>query len=354
MDFGVALLTSTHSWKQAVAAEALGFSHAWFYDSQLLCADVYAVMALAAHNTSRIKLGTGVAIPSNRIVPITASALATLNELAPGRIVFGVGTGFTGRRTMGMNAVKLRDMSDYVNQVMALLDEQTVEIPIENQTRKMRLLHTDRGIINTRDPIEVHMSALGPKARATCSALNAGWITFSGNEHAAVADLQTMQQDWQQSGRDAAGLYSTVLTLGCVLNDGEAYDSERALAQGGPLPAIVFHNLVEAEERGSITGMLPEWAPVVEQYKALYQNYAPADARYLELHRGHLMFLRNDEKHLITADHIRDMSMTGTVEQLRGRIETLRDGGYSQLSIQLVEGHEDALQQWAEVIKPFL
>jgi 5,10-methylenetetrahydromethanopterin reductase len=48
-------------------------------------------MALAAEHTSKIKLATGVIVPSNRIAPSCAAALATLNQLAPGRIVFGDG-----------------------------------------------------------------------------------------------------------------------------------------------------------------------------------------------------------------------------------------------------------------------
>ena len=41
-------------------------------------------MALAAHETSSIGLGTGVLIPSNRIAPVTANGLASLNKIAPG------------------------------------------------------------------------------------------------------------------------------------------------------------------------------------------------------------------------------------------------------------------------------
>ena len=73
---------------------------AWFYDTQLLNPDVFICMALAAANTQRIRLGTGVLIPSNRIEPVAANAFATLKKLAPGRIDFGVGSGFTGRRSM--------------------------------------------------------------------------------------------------------------------------------------------------------------------------------------------------------------------------------------------------------------
>jgi len=37
---------------------------------------------------------------------------------------------------------------------------------------------------------------------------------------------------------------------------------------------------------------------------------------------------------------------------LRERVAALRDAGYSQLAVQLVEGHEDALDDWAEVLRP--
>ncbi|MGE0294990.1 MAG: LLM class flavin-dependent oxidoreductase [Geminicoccaceae bacterium] len=351
MDFGIAIFSSAHSWKVVKRAEELGFSHAWFYDSQLLAADVYAVMALAAQATSRIKLGTGVAIPSNRISPITASALATLNALAPGRILFGVGTGFTGRRAMGLNAVKLADMEAYVDEVYALLRGETIPIPIEGQQPKARLLHPDRGLINTLDPIPLHMSALGPKARDCCARMQAGWITFAGNEHMANTDLAAMQASWSNGGHAADALYSTVFTLGRVLEPGEPYDSPKALAQGGPLAAIVFHNLVEADERGSIINVDPSWAPIVERYKALYRRYQPSDARYLELHRGHLIYLRDDERELITADAVKHLSMTGTVAQLREKIRALEAAGYSQLAIQIVQDHEDAVEDWARVIE---
>ena len=101
MDFGIALPTAADSWRVTKEAEELGFTHAWFYDTQMLSADCFVAMGAAAVNTRRIRLGTGVLVPSNRIAPVAANALATLNQLAPGRIDFGVGTGFTARRAMG-------------------------------------------------------------------------------------------------------------------------------------------------------------------------------------------------------------------------------------------------------------
>ena len=112
MKFGIAMATAADAWKLVQRAEELGFSNAWFYDTQMLSADCFVAMGAAAVKTEHIRLGTGVLIPSNRIAPVTANALASLNQLAPGRIDFGVGTGFTGRRAMGLGALKLSVMEE--------------------------------------------------------------------------------------------------------------------------------------------------------------------------------------------------------------------------------------------------
>src|SRR6204780_1923320 len=130
MDFGIALPTAADSWRVTKEAEELGFTHAWFYDTQMLSADCFVAMGAAAVNTRRIRLGTGVLVPSNRIAPVAANALATLNQLAPGRIDFGVGTGFTARRAMGLGAMKLADMDEYIRVVYGLLNGETLETSI--------------------------------------------------------------------------------------------------------------------------------------------------------------------------------------------------------------------------------
>ena len=102
MDFGICSADKGEILgKSSKRAEELGFNYAWFYDTHLLSADVLVAMGAAAMKTSKIKLCAGVFIPSNRIAPVAANALATLNALAPGRVVFGASTGYTGRRTMG-------------------------------------------------------------------------------------------------------------------------------------------------------------------------------------------------------------------------------------------------------------
>src|SRR5215203_3208053 len=149
MEFGVGIPTASDSWKVAQRAEELGFTHAWFFDTQMITADCFVSMAAAAMKTSRIRLGTGVLVPSNRIAAVTANAFATLNGLAPGRIDFGVGTGFSARRAMRVG--------------YALLAGETIETPIEGKPRKIRFLNPEIGLFNTRDPIPLHISAYGPR-----------------------------------------------------------------------------------------------------------------------------------------------------------------------------------------------
>src|SRR3982075_1883487 len=135
MRFAIAIATDADSWRVVRRAEELGFSRAWFYDTQMLSADPFVAMAAAAMKTTKIRLGTGVLVPSNRIAPVAANAFASLNKLAPGRIDFGVGTGFTARRAMGLGAIKLAALEEYVRAVMALLCEETIEAGLGGPTR---------------------------------------------------------------------------------------------------------------------------------------------------------------------------------------------------------------------------
>lgn len=68
-------------------AEELGWDHAFTPDSQLALRDPYVMLAYAAHQTSRVGLGTLLTNPVTRHPTVTASAFATLDELSGGRAI---------------------------------------------------------------------------------------------------------------------------------------------------------------------------------------------------------------------------------------------------------------------------
>jgi len=90
--------------------------------------------------------------------------------------------------------------------------------------------------------------------------------------------------------------------------------------------------------------------PILDQYKTLYESYEPEDARYLSVHRGHLMILRPEEEHLITGDLIRALSFTATASELRERIRRLGDAGFSQVSFHIRYRQDQTVEEWADLV----
>ena len=140
----------------------------------------------------------------------------------PGRIDFGMATGFTARRTMGLGAMKLDDVREYVRVVRALLNRETTEYEIEGKTRKIRFLNPDLELVNTTDPIDFHFSAFGPKGKQMAAEMGMNWIVPVRDADGAIAQLKGMQKAWTDAGRDLADLYATAHAGGCVLGDDEA------------------------------------------------------------------------------------------------------------------------------------
>jgi 5,10-methylenetetrahydromethanopterin reductase len=288
-----------------------------------------------------------VLVPTNRIAPVAAAAIASLSRLAPGRIDVGVGTGYTARNTMGLGAMRIADMREYLRVVRALLRNEMVEWAIEGRRQKIRFLNPEAGLIDLGPTVPIHVSAFGPRGRALAAEAADGWMIFVGRVANGVRDVAAMAEACRAAGRAPERLYKTAFTMGCVLAPGEPADSPRARAQAGPFALTFYHSLMD----GSLSMRVPSaLRAAVEEYRRLYQTYEPADARYLTLHRGHFMFVRPEEERFLDAGILRDMTFTGTVAELRERIAALRDVGYQQFAVFVPPGHESALDDWARVM----
>jgi len=355
MRFAIAIPTDADSWRLVRRAEELGFGRAWFYDTQMLSADPFVAMAAAAMRTTRIRLATGVLIPSNRIAAVAANAYASLNKLAPGRIDFGIGTGFTGRRAMGLGSVKLADMEEYIRVVQALLRGETVEADVEGRRRLIRLLNPELGLINTRDPIPLYIAATGPRAKALTAKLGAGWIGTAGGVPEGLRSLQEMTRLWREAGHAPEALESVVLTGGAVLEPGEALDSDRVMAQAGPRAAMLLHRAAD-QALGGFPPMatLPDsLAGTIAGYIETARQFRPQGAHYLENHRGHLMFVKPEERRFVTPELIRATTITGSESEVKERIAAFADAGFTEIAIQIVPGQEHAIEDWGRIRRAF-
>ncbi|MFT4570838.1 MAG: 5,10-methylenetetrahydromethanopterin reductase [Hyphomicrobiaceae bacterium] len=347
MNFGIAFPSYIDAWRDCEIAEASGFSHAWFYDTQLLCSDVYVTMALAAEHTSTIKLGTLVSIPSNRIAPVTASAIATINALAPGRTILGLGTGFTGRNTMGMPPVPVARMVRYAEQVRGLLAGEDVLYKEGKYERWIRLLSRDRkvGCINLDDPIPIHIAANAPKALAATGKVGDGWITIAQEPDALATTMDVVKSSADAEGRTFDGPqgkpHTTMLTTGCVLGDSEAIDSERVVRRVGPVTVVGIHAIWESARGGHGFGL--ENDEIAKAYDDYIEGYAaghgsPADRRYLDVHEGHMLYLKPGEEAFVIPELTPILSITGSPEVVLERCRALQAAGVDNLALQAIPG----------------
>jgi 5,10-methylenetetrahydromethanopterin reductase len=106
----------------AARAEALGYDDFWLADERFF-REVYALLALAATRTRRIRLGPCVTDPFSRHPALTAMAIATLDEISGGRAVLGIGAGVSGFRELGIDAarsaVAIREAVELIRRLLA-------------------------------------------------------------------------------------------------------------------------------------------------------------------------------------------------------------------------------------------
>jgi 5,10-methylenetetrahydromethanopterin reductase len=297
-----AFATSLESPEHARIAEDLGYARAWFYDSPALYPDVWVQLCRAAERTKRIGLGPGVLVPSLRHPMVNASAIATLVSVAgQERVMVGVGSGFTGRLTMGQRPLKWSYVSAYVRVLRALLRGEEVEW----EGGVMRMLQPE-GYGASR-PIDVPfvIAAAGPKGIAAARELGTG--VFG-------APLPIPGFEW-----------SVVLTVGTVLEEEEDPGSARVLAAAGHGAAVAFHGELEHHRLGLI--------PHGEEWAAAY-NTVPAHVRHLALHDQHLIAINERDRPFVTGELLVQLGLALTRTGWRERVAMLESQGVTEVAYQ--------------------
>jgi 5,10-methylenetetrahydromethanopterin reductase len=292
-----------------VLAEQLGYRRAWLYDSPALYHDVWMTLALAADRTSRIELGPAVLVPSLRHPMVNAAAIATLVDLAPGRVVVAIGAGFTGRHVLGHRAMRWADVREYVHVLRALLAGDAVGY----DGRLVQMVHS-RGYAPPR-PIDVRIliGADGPKGNAVAAELG------DGSYAAALPNPE------------AAGRWSALLQFGTILDDGEDAGCDRVVDAVGPAVAVALHGMYErggAETVDALPGG-PEWRAAIDAL--------PAARRHLAIHEGHLVTTTERDRAALaagTASLIPSFTLTGTAADVRTRVEALQEVGVTEVAYQ--------------------
>ena len=160
MQLSVGIPPGPRTLEHAQLAQELGYDRVWLYDSAALYEDIWIWMARLAEHTD-LDLGTAVLVPNLRHVMTTASAIATVERMAPGRLACGFGTGATARWVLNKPALCWATTQRYLEQLRALLRGEVVEVDGE---RCQMIHHPD---FASGRPIDTPLlvSALGPKGK---------------------------------------------------------------------------------------------------------------------------------------------------------------------------------------------
>jgi 5,10-methylenetetrahydromethanopterin reductase len=304
MQLSCAFAPTPHTPDHIALAERLGYHRAWCYDSPALYPDVWVTLALAATRTERIGLGPGVLVPNLRHVMTNAAAIATLVDLAPGRLAVAIGSGFTGARCLGQKPMRWRDVTEYVEALQGLLRGEDVAW----EGTVIRMMQPD-GVAPNR-PIEVPIliAAAGPKGVAAAKNVGDG-IFFGGAPSSAASEFSQV----------------ALLSFGTVLETGEAADSGRVMAAAGHAAAVALHAAYEwaPHSLDNLPGG-PEWRAQIEQ--------VPADTRHLAVHDLHLLGVTERDRPFITAERLSALAFTP--EQLRERLDAFAAAGVTEIAYQ--------------------
>src|SRR5690348_4151886 len=357
MEFGIGFDTHIAKWDLVRYAEELGFDRAWIPDSQMIWSDCYATLALAAANTRRIELGTGVAIAGTRLAPVTAHSIATINALAPGRTFLGIGTGHTAMRVMGQNPMPVNEFREYLRVVRALLRGEAVDYTLHGRTREIKFLHRDRRFINLDDPIPIYVAANGPRVCELAGEFGDGWVTAGGINARIGGRLARIQVSAERAGRTpGADFHIAALTSSCVLRPGEPLTADRVIDQTGAQVTSALHFAYENwKARGrSDEAIPPFFRNTWDDYLRRVDGYKlPERARFRQIHEGHGTFMQPEERRFVTPEAIRGTCLVGEPDELIAQIRAMEAAGIKETVIEPPADFQCAVfRDFAELVMP--
>ena len=289
--------------EMALLAEELGYDRVWLYDSAALYEDIWAHLALIADSTERIGLGTAVLVPNLRHVMTTASAIATIDRLAPGRLACAIGTGFTARLVLDQQALPWKQVKTYVEQLQGLLRGDVVRI----DGKACQMIHHPE--MTDPRPIEVPilLSAFGPKGTAITREIADGWMGIAPPSEPFEWAVQMVN--------------------GTVLEPGESRASERVIDAVGAWHTVIYHSLWARQPEAVDT------MPGGAAWRSQIESERPEGQRHLAVHDGHCTHVVDRDETIFDAlgEDVAWVGWVGSAEDVRKRAEASAAAGVSEI-----------------------
>ncbi|MEN3342351.1 MAG: hypothetical protein V7644_1755 [Actinomycetota bacterium] len=311
-------------------AERHGFEYGWTYDSHVLWQESVPLLAVAARETSKLKLGHFVTNPGTRDPTVLASAYATLHDLSDGRMVMGIGRGDSARRYIGQQPVKVAEFERRLAMIKDFMNGREVRW----NERDLQL----KWVRPELPEIPMWVAGYGPKALGVAGRVGDGVIIQLADPEIVAWIMDTARKAAEEAGRDPSLLRCIVGAPSHVTDDlADAREQVRWF------PAMVSNHVLDLIERyGADGSAVPKALTDYVQARKFYDydEHSRVGAKHGDF----------------VSDDICDrFCVLGNREQIKAKLKELEAVGVDQFNIYLMtHGQEETLQAYGDGIIPEL
>jgi probable F420-dependent oxidoreductase len=291
-------------------AEAGGFDYGWLFDSHVLWREPYPLLTLMATATERMRLGTCVTNPGTREPTVTASVLATLDEISGGRMDLGIGRGDSARRVLGKPPITLAQTEEAIGVIRDLVEGRTVVY----EGTELHLPWTGKWTL------PVWVAGYGPMALAMTGRVADGVILQLADPDLIRWFVGQVREAAVAAGRDPASIR--------VQAAAPAFVGPRDLARERTrwFPALVSNHVVDLVNR------YPR-----EQLPASLTGYVQERTGYDYHHHAEV----GSANAGFVGDEVTDrFCVLGDASEVIEKLHDLADAGVDQFNVYLMNGDE--------------
>ncbi|MGD9762200.1 MAG: TIGR03560 family F420-dependent LLM class oxidoreductase [Candidatus Binatia bacterium] len=251
MQFGVMLPQFKRTWDESRAAavdvERLGFHSVWFNDHlygvpqpAVPVLEAWPMLAAVAALTSRVELGTLVSPIGFRNPAVLAKTAATIDNIAGGRLIVGLGTGwyaqeFTG---YGIDFPPIADRLRQLSEGIALMRRMWTEEPVAFDGR---YFHTD-DVYCAPKPVRMPPILIGGSGERVLLQIAAAqadiWNNLAGHFGELAHKIAALRRHCETIGRDPEAVrisQQTVVVIGTDEADVRSKTEKAQRIYGGHL-----------------------------------------------------------------------------------------------------------------------
>jgi len=233
-EFGIEFVPRDLYWKTtyyAIQAEKTGFTHLWITD-HFNNRNVYVALSIVSAYTDRIKFGPGVTNPYFFHPVVTAQAIASLNEIAPGRVICGLGAG--DKTTMKMVNIKQTNPLSTIREAVQIIREVSSGKDIEFEGENFNISGAK---LNFRiaSPVPIFIGAQGPKMLMLAGEIGDGVLINA----ASPKDVKNALTFIRQGAENAEKQMKGDLDIGAYTSFSVAQNMEKAKKAVAPVVAYI-------------------------------------------------------------------------------------------------------------------